>query len=159
MHNNRLAAFCLLAFALLILPCSVCAREEAPAREISVKDAAKLIKEKPEDLLILDVRTPAEYREGHIAGARNMDFFGGRFDMDARSLPKNSRILVYCRSGKRSAGACDSLREIGLDNLYHMHEGFDGWKKAGLPVSRDDGQANAAPETAKTAQDGAAAPK
>lgn len=81
------------------------------AGNISVQDAAALLKNAPPSLIILDVRTPGEFREGHIPGARNMDFFGGGFEMQAASLPHDAVLLVYCRSGKRSAGAAEILDE------------------------------------------------
>ena len=49
---------------------------QVSAKDISVKDAATLLQNPPQGLTIVDVRTPAEFREGHLAGAINMDFFG-----------------------------------------------------------------------------------
>lgn len=53
---------------------------QVSAKDISVKDAATLLQNPPQGLTIVDVRTPAEFREGHLAGAINMDFFGASFD-------------------------------------------------------------------------------
>ena len=61
---------------------------------ISVRDAAALLQNPPADLIILDVRTPGEFREGHLAGARNVDFFGGRFEMETADLPKDATLLI-----------------------------------------------------------------
>lgn len=104
--------------------------------EITIQDAAKLIESPPANLLILDVRTPAEFQEGHISGAKNLDFFGGSFDMDIMSLPKEDTILVYCRSGKRSAGAAQMLQEAGFRKILHMDDGIREWKRKGFPVER-----------------------
>lgn len=125
-------------FIAFLLHSGLCqAKENRTTEEIEVKAAAELIKKKPDEIIILDVRTPGEFREEHIADAQNMDFFGGGFDHDIRSLPKDRAILVYCRSGKRSYGAAESLQEAGYNKVLHMHEGLEAWKKAGLPVEKD----------------------
>lgn len=126
----------LLAIAMLVFALPAQSKESGKTKEITVNDAASLIDKNPDDLVILDVRTPGEFKEDHIANAKNMDFFGGRFDYDIISLPKDSTILVYCRSGKRSAGAAEILREAGYSKVLHMHEGLEAWKKAGLPVEK-----------------------
>lgn len=104
------------------------------AGNISVQDAAGLLNKAPAGLIILDVRTPQEFREGHLAGARNVDFFGGRFEMETADLPRDATLLIYCRSGKRSAAAAETLGEAGMDRILHMYQGIEGWKDAGLPL-------------------------
>ena len=116
------------------------AREQAKALpttgNISVQEAAALLADPPDGLIILDVRTPQEFREGHLAGARNMDFFGSRFELDTADLPKDAPLLIYCRSGKRSAAAAESLAGSGATRILHMHSGIEGWKAAGLPLEK-----------------------
>ena len=73
---RRLLCGFVAAFACLVLLVAV----QVSAKDISVKEAADLVQNPPQGLTIVDVRTPAEYREGHIAGAVNMDFFGASFD-------------------------------------------------------------------------------
>ena len=63
---------------------------QVSAKDISVKDAATLLQNPPQGLTIVDVRTPAEFREGHLAGAINMDFFGASFDSQILGLPKGN---------------------------------------------------------------------
>lgn len=135
--NTRINSFLLLAICIIWmgLPSFAHAKGE-PAGEIGVREAAALIKQNPGDLLVIDVRTPAEFRQGHIPNARNMDFFGGKFDMEAAALPKDKTILLYCRSGKRSAGAAETLREAGIRKILHMQQGMEAWEQAGLPVEK-----------------------
>lgn len=110
-------------------------RRALPATgNISVRDAAALLQNAPDGLIILDVRTPGEFREGHLAGARNVDFFGGRFEMETADLPRDATLLIYCRSGKRSAAAAETLGEAGMNRILHMYQGIEGWKDAGLPL-------------------------
>ncbi len=122
---------CILFCALLwIAPVS------AQAKDVSVQEAAALLQSPPGGLLILDVRTPGEFRQGHLTGARNLDFFGGRFDLDVAALPKDRPVLLYCRTGQRSAGALEALEQAGIRNILHMNQGIEAWEKAGLPLEK-----------------------
>lgn len=118
------------------MPQALQARDNANIQEISVQDAAKMLKEKPDDIVVLDVRTPGEFKGGHLPGAKNMDFFGGSFEVEAANLPHEKPTLVYCRSGKRSSGAVEELKRAGVKNILHLHEGMTAWEKAGLPVEK-----------------------
>ena len=104
--------------------------------DISAGQARDLLANPPEGLIILDVRTPQEFREGHLAGARNMDFFGGSFERQVEALPKDTPVLLYCRTGKRSAAAAELLGEAGVKRIYHMHHGLESWQQAGLPLEK-----------------------
>ncbi len=109
---------------------------QVSARDISVKDAAALLQNPPQGLTIVDVRTPAEFREGHLAGAVNMDFFGASFDSQILTLPRDKPVLLYCRTGNRSAGAYDAMEKEGITNILHMNAGITGWQKEGLPLQK-----------------------
>ncbi|MBL8930532.1 MAG: rhodanese-like domain-containing protein [Kineosporiaceae bacterium] len=63
---------------------------------------------------IIDVRTPAEYASGHVAGARNIDVQSAAFATEIAALPETGTYLVYCRSGNRSAQASETMRKAGL---------------------------------------------
>lgn len=130
--RNFLIGFCLIAL-LLDGPATPLAKSGS-ATIVSVKEASELLNKS--NLIILDVRTPAEFAQGHLPGARNLDFFGGRFDHDVASLPRDKQVLLYCRSGKRSAGAAEALGNAGIKRIMDMHQGFQAWEKAGLPVEK-----------------------
>jgi rhodanese-related sulfurtransferase len=86
----------------------------------------------PKDLL-LDVRTPEEYAEGHIAGSRNIDH--EEVAHYAAELKAYDRVIVYCRSGKRSQVAYHSLAQMGLKNLVCVSGGgMMTWIERGYPV-------------------------
>jgi len=82
--------------------------------------------------LLLDVRTPKEFAEGHVPNAINIshDEMGKRFT--ELGADKSQEIVVYCRSGKRAAFAEAVLREAGFTNLKHLEGDMLGWQKAGL---------------------------
>ncbi len=99
--------------------------------DVTVQEARRLIEDKP-DLVLLDVRTASEYEEGHIEGAVNIPVqeLSVRFD----ELSPEDELLVYCRTGNRSAQAVDILLDLGFTKIYHMDEGITGWIEAGYPV-------------------------
>ena len=99
--------------------------------DVTVQEARTLIEDK-QDLVILDVRTVSEYEDDHIEGAENIPVqeLGKRLD----ELSRDDELLVYCRTGNRSAQAVDILRDVGFTKMYHMDAGITGWIEAGYPV-------------------------
>ena len=109
-------------------------------KNVSVEDARKLIKD---DVFVLDVRTPAEFNTSHIEGATLIpvtNAFGSRVNpemlLEARidEIPKDKKILVYCRTGHRSTTASKMLIDAGYSNVYNMVGGINAWISAGYPV-------------------------
>lgn len=90
---------------------------------------------KVDSVQLLDVRTPEEYAEGHIAGAVNIDVQSDDFQPTARQeLSKDSTILVYCRSGRRSLDAAEILARLGY-RVVNLKGGILDWQASGLPVT------------------------
>lgn len=84
---------------------------------------------------LLDVRTPREYAEGHIDGALNINVQSDDFQQIAeKELSKDSTILVYCRSGRRSMDAAEILTRLGY-KVINLKGGIIEWKEDGLPVT------------------------
>jgi len=67
--------------------------------------------------VVIDVRTPAEYAAGHIAGAQNIDVEATDFATRISSLDKKAAYVVYCRSGRRSAIAADQMATAGFTDI------------------------------------------
>lgn len=101
---------------------------EAASRNISVEDAAKLLKEK-KDIVVLDVRTPDEFKDGHIPGAKNLDFNGKDFKGEVGKLDKSKTYLVHCAAGGRSARANKVMQDLKFKSVLHLNEGFNGWEE------------------------------
>lgn len=90
---------------------------------------------KADSVQLLDVRTPQEYAEGHIDGALNINVQSDDFQrMVEKELSKDSTILVYCRSGRRSMDAAEILTKIGY-MVVNLKGGIIEWKEDGLPVT------------------------
>ena len=86
------------------------------------------------DVITLDVRTPGEFMEGHIAGAINIDVEGSSFDSEIANLDKSKSYAVYCRSGRRSLIAVDKLSAAGFEKLSNLNTGINDWIANGLPL-------------------------
>ncbi|RFC45318.1 MAG: Rhodanese-related sulfurtransferase [Verrucomicrobia bacterium] len=86
------------------------------------------------DLVVLDVRTQEEFAEGHIAGARNVNFNSPTFGEQMKAFA-GKKVLLHCASGGRSTRALSALSEISFEKLYHLNKGFNAWVEAGKPVS------------------------
>lgn len=82
---------------------------------------------------LIDVRTPGEFADGHIAGAVNMDINSGAFQQGMGSLDKSKPVFVYCLSGGRSSSAASALRQAGFKTVYEM-PGIIKWRNEGLPL-------------------------
>lgn len=86
--------------------------------------------------LLLDVRTPEEWAEGHLAGAAHKDYWGDDdFDAAMNSIPRDRPVLVYCAGGGRSGLTAEELNKAGHLEVYNLEDGITGWQDAGLPVS------------------------
>lgn len=93
---------------------------------VSAKDFKQLLSETP-NALVLDVRTPAEYQQGSIKGAINIDLMNAEFATKIASLDKSKTYFVYCRSGNRSGQACSYMADRGFANLYNLSGGMMNW--------------------------------
>lgn len=82
--------------------------------------------------LVVDVREPDEWREGHIAGAKHIPL--GQIRARSAEIMKAPEVVFVCRSGSRSASAADALTKAGHANAYNMAGGMLAWKRQNLPV-------------------------
>ncbi len=103
---------------------------------ISPSQANELIqKEKSNpDFVIIDMRTPLEFKGGHIKDAVLIDYYSKTFIQEMQSLDKGKIYLIYCRSANRSTKALAKIKNMGFESLYNMNQGIIGWGKAGFPI-------------------------
>lgn len=129
----------LLVLALTLLnSCSGTAQEthtntaaiSTPYQDLDAAAFNKLRRENPE-AVILDVRTPGEFAQGKIDGAVNLDIKDPAFSEQVSGLDKDKTYLVYCRTGRRSASACQLMQDQGFKNLYNLQGGILAWQAAG----------------------------
>lgn len=88
------------------------------------------MKELGADVQLVDVRRPNEFLEGHIEGALNIDFLEDGFAQKVeRKLDKDKPVMLYCRSGRRSAAAARELEALGFKEIYDLKGGFLDWQE------------------------------
>ena len=100
----------------------------APVVALSAAEMAAM-RDAAEPPTFIDVRTPAEFAEGHIPGARLMPL--AEFDP---AVLDGELVVLYCRSGRRSAEAAEMLATHRGETVAHMEGGFLAWEEAGFPV-------------------------
>jgi|ERR1051325_5532488 rhodanese-related sulfurtransferase len=127
----------LLAFAVALCLQSAIAADKSgppPIKHIDARNAEKLLSKT--NLVILDIRTPEEFKSFHIAGATNIDFHGPNFEQRINSLDKSKTYLVHCASGGRSTQSLKIFQKHDFQSIYHLDGGINAWKNAGLPVEK-----------------------
>jgi rhodanese-related sulfurtransferase len=114
------------------------ARAETPYPNLSPAQARELIAKQAgnPDFVILDVRTPGEFQSGRIGDAVLLDYNSGKFRAELGTLDRGKTYLVYCRTGNRSSGAVQAMKEEGFRNVYHLGGGIVKWKEGGLPTQK-----------------------
>jgi len=83
---------------------------------------------------LIDVRTPEEFKEGHIKNAGNINFYDSDFLTQMNKLDKNKSLYIYCRSGGRSGKAATQLKEQGFTEVYDLQGGIIDWGKNNFEI-------------------------
>ncbi|MBK7751767.1 MAG: rhodanese-like domain-containing protein [Flavobacteriales bacterium] len=118
--RNLFAPVRLSALPLLLMACTM------PQQGTNSLDAAAFaVRLAESDAQLVDVRTAAEYADGHIAGSRNLDQTSGQLAQNVNELEKSKPVLLYCASGRRSAAARASPSAAGL----HRCGGSGRWDR------------------------------
>jgi rhodanese-related sulfurtransferase len=125
--KNKLKLFGLPFFvAILMVACNT------PNNVLDVKQFEQKLA--GSNTVIIDVRTPQEFAEGHIEGAMNIDFYDNHFENKINAIDKSKTILVYCKSGKRSGKAATILAKNKFKNVYDLSGGITNWIASGKSV-------------------------
>lgn len=125
----------LVSLVLLVAFANFSCKEEQTSSEIEVISPEEMQEvSQIEDIQLIDVRTPEEYEEGYIDGFQNIDYFSDTFSQDIEKLDKSKPVIVYCRSGKRSADCAKQLKEKGFVKIYDLDGGITQWKFKGYEV-------------------------
>lgn len=132
--RNTSSPIVLLAFFVFLA--SNCTSQTNNAN-VNVATFDSLVKHTP-NAILLDVRTPEEYNEGHLANSKNVDYNNPNFEAEINKLEKNKTILIYCLSGGRSGNAVSILRQKGFTKIHNMKGGIMAWNNAKLPTVTDN---------------------
>lgn len=117
-----------IAFILLVLLVGYNFIGKANINNISASELAeKLQKENgSNEVVFIDVREPSEYQSGHIEGMTNIPL--STLKTDYHQIPKDSEVVLICRSGNRSMQAAKLLNELGYENIVNVDGGVQGWQ-------------------------------
>ena len=129
-HIIQLAIFFFLSIPMV--SCQNQSNSKNGGGKVSAAEFKKLIEE-DKSAQIVDVRTPEEFTEGHVKGAKNLDINSSAFEEGVKSLDKNKPVYVYCLSGGRSSSAASFLKEQGFKTVYEM-PGMMKWRAEGFEV-------------------------
>ncbi len=132
-----LAAILVVSFAVI----GGCAGEQAAPgaqiiQDVSTVEANALILDHQgdPDFVLLDVRTPVEYADGHLEGSVLIDYYSETFSDQLNELDKAKPYLIYCRSGGRSGRALNTMRNLGFEEVYNVLGGILQWEADGFPT-------------------------
>jgi rhodanese-related sulfurtransferase len=92
----------------------------------------EFLHERKDDIHLIDVRTEAEVASGAITGAIHIPLH--LLPVKAAEIPQDKPVVVYCRSGARSAQACAFLQQKGYGNMHNLAGGIAAWARAGKPI-------------------------
>jgi len=122
----------IIVITLLFLVSSCVQNPDAEVQVVSPEEMKSLLQ--MDDVQLVDVRTSEEYNSGHIEKSQNIDVRSPDFDGQIAKLDKEKPVLVYCRSGKRSAKCVEKLKSAGFVKIYDLDGGITKWKYKGYEV-------------------------
>lgn len=102
-------------------------------RHLRVGEADQLLMARS-DLVVLDLRTKAEYDKGHLANAVHVDYFSSDFQSTLESLDREKGYVVYCQTGSRSDETIRRMTELGIEQSHIIGGGYRAWKASGKEI-------------------------
>jgi rhodanese-related sulfurtransferase len=84
--------------------------------------------------MLIDIRWPSEYQDGHIETAINMNLYSEGFETEIGKLDKGKTYMAYCRTGRRTAIAVDIMEKVGFTKVYLIAGDIVDWRSEGLPL-------------------------
>ena len=132
--NSNILPIFIAIFSGTMLLWSIFGNRFRGVKEVSTSGALQLINHK--SAIVLDVRQPGEYEEGHILNAKLIPL--GKLKERIGELEKyrDQSIVVVCRSGNRSGTACFILGRQGFSQAYNLGGGMQAWQKNNLPIEK-----------------------
>jgi len=103
-------------------------------RSLTASQATMLINR--ENALLIDVREPNEYLNGHVNDSRNIPADSLAQRAEELTSHKDKPVILICQSGARSSSACSTLSKLGFNKVHSLEGGVTGWLEAGLPLKK-----------------------
>lgn len=122
-----------LALSVLVAACSSDTTTQS-IELVAPADAAQVIADAPEGLVVLDIRTPDEFNAARLADAIMVDFYADDFAAQLDTLDKDVPYVIYCNSGNRSSEAVKTMEDLGFVEVYEIDGGIANWYDQGYPI-------------------------
>ena len=135
--NNIFKISLFILLLALLLPLQSLAKSSI-IETISPRQVADLLSQRNGDpnFIILDIRTPAEFKTGHLHNAVLLDYYSKIYLSELKRLDKTKTYLIYCRSGNRSGRSLGLIKEMGFQSVYNMDQGIIGWLKKEYKITK-----------------------
>ncbi len=124
--------FLALVFIIILLLMNSARGKLLGFKEIKIAEAVQMMNR--DDPVVIDARSPEEFSQGHILNALNIPHDQMQARLGELEPYKSDKIIVYCRTGQRSAKAASILAKNGFTAVYKMNGGMLSWQGANLPV-------------------------
>ena len=124
--KNIYVIFCLFLVLGLNTSCLDSATDSSTVKLVTAEEMQSILE--LEDVQLIDVRTPKEHDEMHIVDSQNIDFMSPTFDDDISKLDKKKPVILYCKSGGRSAKCSKKMKDAGFEKVYDLEGGISKWK-------------------------------
>ncbi len=132
--TNNLILFAALLGVLVMLIKAELDHQSSRGLSISASMAIRVLNNN-DDALIIDIRSVAEYKNGHIKGAKNIPLNEFASGIDGYSKFKDKPVLIYCNSGNTATRAIKLLKKAGFEKINNLEGGIAAWKEANMPLS------------------------
>ncbi|MBE9561147.1 MAG: rhodanese-like domain-containing protein [Proteobacteria bacterium] len=133
--QNNLLLFAALAAVMVMLIKAELDHQANRGSYLSPSKAIRLMNNN-NDILILDIRTEADYKSGHINGAKNVPLNSFATSINSLSGNKNEPVLLYCNSGNTVTRAIKMLKKAGFEQVNNLEGGIAAWKEANMPLTK-----------------------
>lgn len=124
--KKLIAICCLFVVTSFYTSCIDSKIENAEVKLVTAEEMESILE--LEDVQLVDVRTPKEHEEIRISNSQNIDFQSPTFDEDIEKLDKEKPVILYCRSGGRSAKCAKKMKDAGFKKIYDLDGGISKWK-------------------------------
>ena len=132
---DNLLLFAALAVVMVMLIKAELDHQANKGSFLSPSKATRLMNNQ-DDVLIIDIRAAADFKNGHIKGAKNIPLSDFAGSVDGLSGDKDKPVLIYCNSGNTVSRAIKLLKKAGFEKVNNLEGGIAAWKEANMPLSK-----------------------
>ncbi|MDM1072939.1 rhodanese-like domain-containing protein [Empedobacter brevis] len=131
--GNKILGIALLTGLLFLSSCAnqspnIEGKQAKQEEILSTLDNASEVNLKNKKNILLDVRTPEEFAEGHVPGAINIDVKNSSFEKEIQKLDPKKNYYIYCKSGVRAKLATEKMQEKGFKNAKNFKDGMSTYQ-------------------------------